>query len=266
YPSRLRGRYHPAPDRLITTQAPKGIPPTPTMFPEPPFEMKTPRLAVRAAIGDMQFPTAMSAAQETSQQCLAATDRAACHQALTIRIVGDQALIPFEFLRREISLVMVCEQDVPLASFTLEATHHALAARLDCHTAAGSAERVGAAVDRIGQDVMDGIVDRQLPDDAAAISDRVVHGRQGDALMTEPQMDLPDALELGEFGKDQRHSFAHPLIRVFHDAVVSHLDIANRYRQEQLSPSCLLPQRFQRTLPQDRELQLAHCTLHAEQY
>ena len=99
--------------------------------------------------------------------------------------------------------------------------------------------------------LVDGVVDRQLPHDAAALCNRVTHGRQGYPLLAEPEMHLPDALELGEFGEDQRDSLAHPLVRVFGDPVVTNLHIADRHRQEQFAPPRFLLQCFQRTLPQD---------------
>ncbi len=89
--------------------------------------------------------------------------------------------------------MMVPEQDVPFISFALAAADHALAADFDRYPAAGAAERVSAGVNRICQDVVDGVVDRQLPEDAASVADGVTYGRQGDPLMTELEMNLPDA-------------------------------------------------------------------------
>src|SRR5271165_7643981 len=101
-------------------------------------------LAVRAPIGDMQLPAAMSAAQETGQQRLATAHRSTRHETLAVGVVGDQALIPLELRPREISFVMVREQDVPFGSFALVAADNALAACLDRHPTAGSAEQAPA--------------------------------------------------------------------------------------------------------------------------
>ena len=50
-------------------------------------------------------------------------------------------------------------RELPVGSFALVAADNALATCLDRHPAAGSAERIGAGVDGIGQDVVDGVVD-----------------------------------------------------------------------------------------------------------
>jgi hypothetical protein len=72
---------------------------------------------------------------------------------------------------------MVREQDLPFGSFAPVAAHNALAAGLNPHPAAGAAEHIGAGVDRVGQNVVDRVVNRQLPYDAAAFGNRVTHGR-----------------------------------------------------------------------------------------
>ena len=123
----------------------------------------------RAAIGDVQLASAMTAAQETRQERLAAADRAARHETFAVGVVGDQALIPLELGPREIAFVMVQEQDFPIQPLAPEPTHDPLAASLDRHAAAGSAEGIGASIDRIVQNMVDCVVDRKTPSDAAAL-------------------------------------------------------------------------------------------------
>src|SRR5712664_4095020 len=135
---------------------------------------------------------------------------------------------------------MICEQDFPLASFAFEATYNSFATCFDRHTAAGSAEGIGTGVNRVGQDMVDSVVDRQFPHNAAAVFHRVVHRRQSDPLPTEPGMHLANALELSEFREDQGHCGAYTLIRVLFDSIISHLHIANGYRQEQFAAPCFL--------------------------
>ena len=95
--------------------------------------------------------------------------------------------------------MMVFEQDVPFGSFALVAADNALAAGFDCHPAARSAERISAGINRVFQDVVNGVVDGQLPDNVPAVRDRVIYGRQRNPLLAEPEMNLPDALELCKF-------------------------------------------------------------------
>ena len=134
-------------------------------------------LTDRAAICDMQLAATMTTAQETRQKRLAAADRAARHETFAVGVVGDQALIPLELGPREIAFVVVQEQDVPIRPLTPEPTHDPLAAGLDRHAAAGSAESIGASIDRIAQNMVDRVVDRQPPGDATAFFRRITNHR-----------------------------------------------------------------------------------------
>jgi len=76
--------------------------------------------------------------------------------------------------------------------------------------------------------MVDCVVDRQTPGDATAFFRRITDGRQGDVSLSKPEVDLPHALEFREFGKDQRQSFANPLIRFLLDAVMANLYVPHR--------------------------------------
>src|SRR5271166_72387 len=137
------------------------------MIDEASLAMIPANIAGRAAIGDMQLAAAMAAAQETRQERLAAADRAARHEAFAVGVVGDQQLIPLELGPREIAFVAAQEQDFPIRPLAPEPPRDPLAASLDCHAAAGSAEGIGAGIDRIVQNMVDCVVDRKTPGDAA---------------------------------------------------------------------------------------------------
>src|ERR1019366_5979000 len=139
---------------------------------------------------------------------------------------------------------MVQEQDVPIWPLTPEPAYDPLAAGFDRHAAAGSAESICASIDRIMQNMVDRIVDRQTPGDAAAFHRRIADHRQGDMFLPEPEMDLAHAMELREFGKDQRQSFAHTLIGILLDAVMANLHIPHRDRHEEFTAPRLLLQGF----------------------
>jgi hypothetical protein len=66
--------------------------------------------------------------------------------------------------------VVVQEQDFPIRPLAPEPTHDPLAAGLDRRAAAGSAEGIGTGIDRIAQNMVDGVVDRQTPGDATALT------------------------------------------------------------------------------------------------
>ena len=186
----------------------------------------------------------MATAQETRQKRLAAADGAARHETFAVGVVGDQALIPLELGPREIAFVVVQEQDVPIRPLAPEPTHDPLAAGLDRHPAACPTEGIGAGIDRIMQNMVDRVVDRQTPGDAAAVLRRIANHRQGDMFLSEPKVDLAHALELREFGKNQRQSFTNPLIRILLDAVMTNLHVPYRDRHEEFAAPRFLLQGF----------------------
>jgi len=67
-------------------------------------------IALGSAIGDMKLAAAVAATEQSSQQGFAAPHRAAARPALSIGVVADQALIPFELVPADITLVMVADQ------------------------------------------------------------------------------------------------------------------------------------------------------------
>ena len=69
-------------------------------------------------------------------------------------------------------------------------------------------------------------------------------GGQRDSLLAKPDMDLPDALQLGELAKDQDERLAHAQIRIFLDPVGPATNLAHRDHHEQLAAPGLLFERF----------------------
>ena len=141
--------------------------------------------------------------------------------------------------------MVVDEQDLPLLTHLPEPAHDPLAAVLDAYPAAGATERIGTSIDRVGQDVMDGVVDGELPVDLAPLIGAVVDGRQDDPLLPEPEVDLADALELGELAEHQLQGLLHAAIRILLDPIMPDLHVADRNGQEQLTALGLLSQSFE---------------------
>src|SRR3954462_7107581 len=128
-----------------------------------------PGAALRAAVGDVELAAAMAAAEQAGEQRFAAPHRSSAHEALAVGVVADQTLVPLELGPANVALVVVEDQSLPGAAILAEATHDPLAAGLDGDATAGPPEGVGAGVDRVGQDVVEGVVDGQLPSDAAPL-------------------------------------------------------------------------------------------------
>ena len=120
--------------------------------------MITPNSAVRATVGNVKFATAVTATKEPCKKGLAAADRATTHEALPIGVIGDQALIPLELRPRNVALMVILDQNLPVAALPPEAPHDPLAAGLDRHPTARAPEDIGASIGGIGQDVVDRIV------------------------------------------------------------------------------------------------------------
>src|SRR3954467_6929678 len=78
-------------------------------------------------------------------------------------------------------------------------------------------------------------------------------------------MDLAHSLQLGEFVESEHDRLLPPTIRVFLDAIVRHLHVADRYGKEELTAPGLLFQCFKRALAKQRQLHLAHRAFHAEE-
>src|ERR1700761_4368963 len=97
--------------------------------------------------------------------------------------------------------MVIGDQDLPVTADASKATNHTLAPIDDADPAMGPAERIRPGVNRVSQDMMDGVVDGQLPNQAASIIDGIVHRRQQNTLLSYPEMNLSNALEFGEFPK-----------------------------------------------------------------
>ena len=132
------------------------------------------------------------------------------------------------------------------------------------HPAFRPAERVRAAVYRVGQQLVDGAVDRRLPDNAALLANDT-DGRQRHVLLPQPQVNLADAPELRELAEHEIDRLSHAPIGILGDPVAPDLHVAHRDGEEQLAAGRLQAKRFERALAQRRELHLRQRPLHTEQ-
>src|SRR3984957_20861428 len=107
--------------------------------------------------------------------------------------------------------MMILYQNIPFGHRPMHAAPHALAAILAAHSTRRSPECIGAGIDRIVQNVMHDIVGRQSPDDAARLAFARFHW-QLDAFVSQPDMNLTRALELGKFRENDMQSTLTRLI------------------------------------------------------
>src|SRR5262245_39412083 len=178
----------------------------------------------------VQFPTAKTAAQQPGQEHLAFAHRT-FHDgaALAHGIVSNHLLIALELLPVDVALVVVLDEHVAFVDRPTDAAPHALAAVLNAHLARGSTEGIGAAVDRVGQNVVHGIVSWQSLDYAVRLG-IVCLDRQLDAFVPEPDMNLACTVELSELREQKIQCTLHALIWVFLDPVPAHLHVATATR------------------------------------
>src|SRR6266566_148415 len=191
--------------------------------------------AARAAVSDVKLATAVTAAKEASEKRFTTAHRSTTHEALPVGVVGDQALIPLELDPRNIPLVVVLDQNVPVAAPASEAAHDPLATRFNRHTTSRAPKHVGTSVGGIGQDVVDRIVDGQLPFDATTLG-TIADRRQSDSLLPQPEVNLPHRLHLGKFDEHECERVLDALIRVLLDPIVRYLEIADGNVEEELAP------------------------------
>jgi len=189
----------------------------------------TARIAVGAGVSDVQLASAMTTAQQAGEQRLTPAQRTAAHRVLAVGVVRDQAQVPLVVCPAQITLVVIGNQHLPVLALLLEAAHHLLAAGFNADAAAGAPEGVGASVDRVGQDVQDRVVHRQLPLDQAALGTVGDSGQQN-ALVPEPEVHLTHRLHLGELGEGERNRLHNAPIRIFLDAVVADPHVADGNR------------------------------------
>src|SRR5271166_6905835 len=206
----------------------------------------------------------MAATQQAGEECLAPADRPAAHEAPSVGIVADQALVPLEISPADIALMMVGDQNLPRGPFLAEPLDDPLASSLDGRPAAGAAKGVGAGIDRIGEHVVQSVVDGQLPGDVSALG-AVVDAGQRQSLLAHPQMDLAHCLQLVELGEHKRNCILDTAVWILLDSVIRRLEITDCHRQQQLATPGFLFEGFERALAKQREFHLAHCSLHAQE-
>ena len=93
----------------------------------------------------------------------------------------------------------------------------------------------------------------------------VIDKWKSNAFLTQPQVDLTDALQFDELAEHQSDSLLDALIRIFLDPITIGSQIPDGHRCEQLATFCFELDCFLTPLPQQREFKFTHRPLHPEQ-
>src|SRR3984957_2614781 len=220
---------------------------------------------VIAAVEDMQLSSAMTPPEKARKQKLATPDRALDGtDAHPVGVVGDHALIPLKLVLAYVTFVTFPEKNVPFLRRASQSAPDSLAARLHADPAASAAERVGASINRVGQNIMDSVVGGRAPGNPLSFWIPGLHWKL-DSFFDQPDQDLAGAGELGKLGKHQRQRLLHTLVWIFLDPVLADLHITGGDPQKKLAAARLLLERLMRALPEHGKLKFAHRAFDAQQ-
>ena len=159
---------------------------------------------------------------------------------------------------------MVLDQNVPFIDRPAHATTNALATFHHADPARRAPECIGAGINRIGQDVVHDVVGRQAPHDAVRLAPPRFGG-QFDPFVSDPDVHLPRALELGEFREDELNGLLDALVRILFDPAAPDFHIARGHAENQVAATRHLAQRLLRALAEQRQFEFAHRAFHTQQ-
>src|SRR6516165_3476378 len=117
------------------------------------------------AINHIQLAATMATTQQSREQRFPAPHRPSnCGTAFASRIIGDHALVPLELFPGDIAFMLILEQNVPFRLWSAQSALDTLATLLDADLARRTAKSIGTSIDRVCQNVVHGVVERQFPD------------------------------------------------------------------------------------------------------
>jgi hypothetical protein len=126
-------------------------------------------------------------------------------------------------------------------------------------------EGVRSSVDRIAEEVQQGVVDREPPGDALPPR-RVALGRgERNPLLAKPQQRLSHTAEGGELLEHEGDRGLDRLVGMLLYSAVARLDVAHGQPEDQRAATGLREQALVRALPNPAEFGLAHRPLEAKQ-
>jgi len=108
------------------------------------------------------------------------------------------------------------------------------------------------------------VVGRQAPHDAVRLAPARCGG-QFDSFVSDPDVHLPRALELGEFREDELNGLLDALVRILFDPAAPDFHIARGHAENQVAGTRHLAQRLLRALAEQRQFEFAHRAFHTQQ-
>jgi len=183
--------------------------------------------------------------------------------ALHVGVLGEHAQVRLEPRPVDVALVVVADQNVPVGYRPVVAGGFHRATVHQPGPPLGSAEGVGAGVDRVVQDLHDAVTGRRAPLDPSNRAVAPDHG-QLQLCHTRPEEDLARAAEFPELLEHQPDRRLHPLVGIDLDPVVLAPAIARRQLEAQRAPTGLGVPGGEAALTQEAELVFGHRALQAQ--
>ena len=145
----------------------------------------------------------MTTAQEASDQTHPLARGSSHETSSLLRVVRDELLVAFIDLPGNIRRVPVAKQRDPVLAVAPQASALVGDAVDDPRARDGAAERVGASIDGIAQQVADGVVHGQAPGQPDAPRRVAIVDGQRQAGVPEPLDRAVDTAELGKLVEDE---------------------------------------------------------------
>src|SRR5215831_11035695 len=216
-------------------------------------------------ITHLHFAATVATSKQPVKERAPGTHRASHHQSFVAGVMSNHLHVPFVLGPGDIPLMMVEDQHRPVFLGLPKPTHNPLAPLLEPNPMRRAAVHIGPRIDRICHYAIDSLINRQFPYDVATLW-TVCGIWQRDALLAQPTVNLPDALELCKFLEYQRDGLLYALIRFLLNLVLMrNLAIADGDCAKQLTAFRLKHPGFTNALTKERQLHFAHRSLHAKQ-
>src|SRR6266404_1970190 len=160
--------------------------------------------------------------------------------------------------------MVVADQHLPLLPLARDTVSDDFASAFEPGSRAGAPKDISPSIDRIGQQPMNRIVAWRVPLHGPPLA-TIDGSRQINPLLPQPQGELAHAANLAELAEHQRQRLTGPQAGILFQAIISAAPVANRDRRVQIAARCFQAQRLLRTLPENRQLELAEGSFQAKQ-
>ena len=191
----------------------------------------------------LELASAVPATEQSNQKPSALAHRACHHRALHIGVAGDNLLVAIILLPRDVAIMVIADQHPPLLPWAHDTVRDDFASAVEPGARAGAAKNVGAGIDRIGQQPMNGIVARRAPLHGPPLA-TMDGNRQVNPLLPQPQGELAHAANLAELAEHQRQRLTDPPVRILFQAIISAAPVADCNRHVQIAARCFQTQRL----------------------